>query len=371
MPALPRPLALLPLLALLAACAPQDPPFTVAVVGPMRGPFGSLGGQMRAGVEQAEQDLDAHGGVLGRALKFRGVDDQCDAKLAPGIASALVAEKVSLVVGHFCSTSAVAAAPVYSGADVLMITPSASSAALTDDAAARGSSNIFRLVPRDDMQGTGLAEHILAHYPGAAVALVDDDTPYGKNVVISTRQALAAKGVHAALSETLQSEQSDFAALVERLKARGIGVIVFGGYAEEGAKLLVAVRRQGLEAAFGGGDTLIGGDFLKRAGANAEGTFMTSLPDLSGLPEAQHAIAGLTAFGLDAKGYTLYAYAALDLYAQAAERAKSLDPAAIAKALREGAYDTVLGKVSFDAKGDNKEAHYALYVWQQGEVHKL
>jgi branched-chain amino acid transport system substrate-binding protein len=347
-----------------------QPPITVAVVGPTRGPYSSIGGEMRAGVQQAEADINAQGGVLGHLLKLRGADDPCDTKRAAGLAAGLVAEKVSFVVGHFCSVSSIAAAPVYGAANILMISPASSSAELTDNAAESGNTDVFRVVPRDDMQGAFLAGHILEHYPGAAIALVGDGTPYGRNVIASTRAALLEKGVQPAATETLPTD-GDFASVVARLKGHRVKVIVYGGYAQAGAKFLVEARKEGLAAAFGGGDALMSSEFAKTAGADANGTFMTSLPDPRSVPEAQHAIAGLASFGLEAKGYALYAYAAVQVFAEAAARAKSLDSTAVAKALREGEYDTVLGPLSFDAKGDLKNPRYALYVWQDGTAQKL
>ena len=349
----------------------SQPPITIAVVGPTHGPYSGIGGELRAGVQQAEQDIDAKGGLLGHVLTMRGADDPCDSKRAAGLAAGLVAEKVAVVVGHFCSVSSMAAAPVYGAANTLMISPASSSAELTDAAAESGNTDVFRVVPRDDMQGAFLAGHILEHYPGAAIALVGDGTPYGRNVVASTRAALVEKGVHPAATETLHPDSDDFASVVARLKGHRIKVIVYGGYAQAGAKLLLEARKEGLTAAFGGGDALMSGEFAKVAGADANGTFMTSLPDPRSVPEAQHAIEALATFGLDAKGYTLYAYAAVQVFAEAAERAKSLDTTAVAKALREGEFDTVLGPLSFDAKGDLKSPRYALYVWQDGAAQKL
>ncbi len=388
MPPISRLLPWLLPFAMLAACSEVTsifnvdtaPPLDIAVVGPMHGPYSALGGQMRAGVQQAIEDVNSANGVDGHVLKLRTVDDQCDAKRAAGIAAGLVAEHFALVVGHFCSPSSIAAAPVYGAADIVMITPSSTSGALTDEAAARGNTNIFRTVPRDDMQGPALVKYILAHYPNAAVALVSDGTPYGTTVVASTRKALADAGAPAAREDTTLGSADDPAALASRLKANGIGVIVFGGYAERAANFLVAARAQGLDAAFGGGDTLLAGDFAKTAGAAADGTFMTSLPDMSETGantsteqsrNAPNPVAGLARYGVDAKGYTLYAYAAVELYAKAAGRAGSVDAAAVAKALREGDYSTAIGKISFDAKGDPKELHYDIYGWQGGTLHKL
>lgn len=363
----------LSLSALAAACsdAPStkikgETPVKIGVVGPMSGANTAFGGQLRNGAGQAIEDIDVRGGVLDRQLTLRVVDDRCDPVRAAAIARGLRTEKIGFVVGHFCSAASIAAAPIYGEAQILMITPSSSDPALTDAAAARGADNVFRMVPRDDLQGPALARHILAHEPGRPVALVQDDTAYGKNVIDSTRAALAASGVRPALEETLASDRTDFSELVARLKARNIGVIVFGGQGKEAGLLLLEARRQALEAMLAGGDALATEAFWKVAGAAGDGTIMTSLPDPRELTTAQRAVAGLARFGIDATGYTLRAYAAVEVFAQAAERAHSLASEDIAKALRQGRYDTALGSLSFDEKGDLRDADYAIYVWRGG-----
>lgn len=368
---------LLSLLPLLAACSSLPsvkfsggPPLKVAVAGPMAGPNTAFGGQLRYGAGQAVEDINAKGGVLGRTLTLRAVDDRCDADRAAGIARGLVAEKVAFVIGHFCSASSIAAAPVYGEANLLMIAPSASAPRLTDEASARGSTNVFRLVPRDDQQGTALAKYILGHLPKRPVALVEDGTAYGGSVVGSTQKALAADGVRIALREAVPRGSGDFPGLVQRMKGLNVGVIVFGGQAEPAARLLVEARRQGLDAILGGGDALGTDDFQKLAGTAAEGTFLGHLPEARDLPTARYAVAGLTRYGIDAAGYTLYAYAAVELFAQAAERAKSLDTEALAKTMRTGRFETVLGPLSFDAKGDLVDGRTAVYVWHDGRLRK-
>ncbi|MFI4989131.1 MAG: branched-chain amino acid ABC transporter substrate-binding protein [Alphaproteobacteria bacterium] len=386
MPPISRILLSLIIPALLAACGDTlsflkvdtGPPLQIAVVGPMHGTYAALGGEMRAGVQQAIEDTNEAGGVLNHVLTLRTVDDPCDPKRAAGIAAGLAAEKFALVVGHFCSPSSIAAAPVYGAADILMITPSSSSSALTDEAAERGNTTIFRTVPRDDMQGPALVKYILAHYPNAPVALVSDGTAYGATLVSSTRKALTDAGTRAAREDTIATGASDMAGLVSRLKTARVGVIVFGGYAERAARFLLEVRKQGLAAAFGGGDALIASDFAKIAGPAADGTFVTSLPDMREATTSseqsragKNPVAGLARYGVDAKGYTLFAYAAVELFVEAAKRADSVDAVAVAKALRDGDYKSAIGPMTFDAKGDPTTLHYDVYVWQGGIVRKL
>lgn len=368
---------LLSLLPLLAACSSLPsvkfeggPPLKVAIAGPMAGPNTVFGGQLRYGAGQAAENINAKGGVLGHVLTLRAVDDRCDANRAVGIARGLVVEKVAFVIGHFCSASSIAAAPVYGEANLLMIAPSASAPQLTDEASARGSTNVFRLVPRDDQQGTALAKYILGHLPNRPIALVEDGTAYGGSVVGSTQKALEEAGMRVALREAVPRRPGDFPGLVQRMKGLNVGVIVFGGQAEPAARLLVEARRQGLDAILGGGDALGTDDFQRLAGTTAEGTFLGHLPDARDLPTARYAVAGLTRYGIDAAGYTLYAYAAVELFTQAAERSKSLETEALAKTLRTGRFETVLGPLSFDAKGDLVDARTAVYVWHDGRLRK-
>lgn len=348
-----------------------DPPLRIAVVGPMTGSNAAYGGQMRNGASQAIEDINARGGVLGRVLTLRAVDDRCDPDRAAAIAQGLAAENIGFVVGHFCSAASIAAAPIYSAATILMITPASTDAALTDATAARGADNIFRLVPRDDLQGPALAKHVLAHEPDRPIALVRDDTSYGSHVVESTRAALAARGVQPVLEERITRDDNEFSELVARLKARNVAVIVLGGHAKQAGLLLREARRQGVDAVLAGGDALATVEFWNVAGPAGEGTIVASLPDPRGLLTARRATTGLARFGIDATRYTLGAYAAVELFAAGAERARSVAVHDLATALRQGEYNTALGPVSFDEKGDLKDAGYAIYLWRGGGLERV
>src|SRR5947207_3972402 len=103
--------------------APKEEPILVGVAGPMSGPFAFIGEQMKRGGQQAIDDLNAKGGVLGKKLKLAVVDDGCDAQRASGVATQLVQQKAALVVGHFCSDASIHASAAYAQAGILQITP--------------------------------------------------------------------------------------------------------------------------------------------------------------------------------------------------------------------------------------------------------
>jgi branched-chain amino acid transport system substrate-binding protein len=93
---------------------------------------------------------------------------------------------------------------------------------------------------------------------------------------------------------------------------------------------------------------------------------MTFAPDPRKLPSAAEVVRRFEADGYSPEGYTLYAYAAVQVFAEAARRSGSTDLGALEKALHEGAYDTVLGPVTFDQKGDVTGFRYEMYRWHDG-----
>lgn len=347
-------------------------PFYIALVSATTGPYARQGDELRAGVGQAVDDLDANGGVLDRVMVMRPVDDRCDPKYAQAIARGIAAQHIQIVIGHLCPAATLAAADIYGEAGILLLAPTTTDDALTDDAAARGRIDIVRVAPRDDEQGALLAHHLRTAYPNAPVALVSDGTEYGKTIVDSTRRALVAAGVHPVLDETVVPASEAYASLVGRMKAAGVGAVIYGGASADGAHLLLEMRHQGLAAAFGGGSLLFAPQFWTVAQSAAEGTFMPWLPDpakiMSGTlqPYAGNRGGYSSGLGMGIQGYTLYGYAAVQVFAQAATRANSIDPLAVAKAIRQGSYQTVIGRLTFDAKGDAQGLGFVLYAWHNG-----
>ena len=93
---------------------------------------------------------------------------------------------------------------------------------------------------------------------------------------------------------------------------------------------------------------------------------MTFGPDPTKRADAADVLKKFAAKNINPESYTLYSYAAVQVIKQAAESVKSLDPKKVADAMHSGMmFDTVLGKLSFDKKGDRKDADYVMYVWKK------
>ncbi|HEY2530097.1 MAG TPA: branched-chain amino acid ABC transporter substrate-binding protein [Xanthobacteraceae bacterium] len=344
----------------------QDIP--VAVAGPMTGEYATFGRQMRNGAEQAVADLNAAGGVLGHKLALQIGDDACDPKQARSVAEKLAEAKVAVVIGHYCSSSSIPASDAYLDGNILQITPASTNPLFTD----RGLWNTFRVCGRDDQQGGFAAGFIVKNFKGKRIAIIDDKSTYGKGLADQVRKALNADGVKEKLDESYNQGDKDFTALVSKLKLNNIDIVYVGGYHQEAGLIVRQMRDQGLQTVLMSGDALADHEFSSITGPAGQGVLFTFGLDPRKRPSAAAVVKAFRDKGIDPEGYTLYTYAAFQIWAQAAAKAGTLDPQKVAAVMHGSAWDTVLGPLSFDKKGDLTSISWAVYRWdKQGNYDEI
>lgn len=348
-------------LAAFATAAAAD--IRIAVVGPMTGQYAAFGEQMRRGAEMAVADLNAKGGVLGQKLILEIGDDACDPKQAVSVANQMANKGVVFVDGHYCSGSSIPASNVYAEEGILQISPASTNPQLTE----RGLKTVFRNCGRDDQQGAVAGEHIAKHYKGKRVAILHDKTAYGRGLADETKKTLNKLGVKETLFEAYTAGERDYSALVSKLKSANVDLMYIGGYHTEAGLIARQARAQGFNATLMSGDALMTDEYWAITGPAGEGTLMTFSPDPARNPVAKPVVEKFLKQGYKPEGYTLYSYGAVQAWAQAAEKAKSPKADPVAKVLRSGQFDTVLGPIGFDAKGDVTAPGYVVYVWQKGK----
>jgi branched-chain amino acid transport system substrate-binding protein len=347
----------------LAGCGDSGPAkLKIGVAGPMTGPDAAFGAQLKNGAEQAIADINAAGGIMGQQVELLIGDDAGDPRQGVSVANDFLGEGVHFVVGHFNSGVSMPASEVYVENGILMITPASTNPAITD----RGLWNVFRTCGRDDQQGAVAGAYIANQLKGKKVAVAHDKTTYGKGLADETKKAMSKLGVQEVLYEGVSAGEKDFSALVSKVKNVDAEVFYWGGVHTAGGLILRQMRDQGVDAVFMSGDGIASDEFAAIAGPGAEGTLMTFGPDPQKRPEAKEIIAKFEARGYKPEAYTLYAYASVQILKQAIEATQSLDPKTVAEYMRSGAnFNTVIGDIAFDEKGDIKQVAYVMYTWQK------
>ncbi len=336
----------------------------IGVAGPLTGPNAAFGVQLKTGADLAVSDINKAGGVLGQQIKAFIVDDACDPKQAVTAANALVSDGVVMVDGHFCSASTIPASKVYTENGILEISPSSTNPAYTD----HGSAYTFRVCGRDDQQGAVGAEYIAKHFKGDKVAVLDDNSTYGKGIADQVRLNLKKLGVTVTYNASYTAGDKDYSALVSRMKAQGIGVVYMGGYYSDMGLIMREGAAAGFHPQYVSEDGAMTSSLWQISGPAAEGMLMTFPPPAEKDAAAAKVVAELNALHEDPSGYVLYSYATVQIWAEAAKKAGTTNPAKVAAELKKGGpWQSVLGPVSFDSKGDVVNAAYAIYKWHNGQ----
>ena len=352
----------------LAFAGAADAQVKFGVAGPITGPNASFGAQLTQGVGQAAADFNAAGGVLGQKIDVEQGDDVSDPKQGVSVANKFVGDGVKFVVGHFNSGVTIPASEVYADNGVLFITPSATNPKVTD----RGLWDAFRTCGRDDQQGKLWAELALGKLKDAKIAIVHDKTPYGQGLADAAKGFMNAGGKKEVLYEGVNVGEKDYSAIVSKIKATGAEYLMWGGLHTEGGLIVRQMRDQGLKTVMISGDGITDNEFASIGGPGVEGTLMSFGAEPRNNPNAKAVVAEVKAKGYEPEGYTLYSYAAMQILKQGAEKVGKLDAKKIAEYLHSGAtFSTVIGDISYDKKGDRKQADYVWYVWEKGADGKI
>lgn len=340
---------------------------TVAVVGPMSGEHASMGEQLRRGAQAAVETINANGGLLGQKVVLLVRDDLCDEKKAVAIAEELGRKGVALVDGHLCSGASIAASDIYRKYGVIQISPASTNPDFTD----RNLPNVFRTCGRDDMQGFVASDYISRNHKNKRIAIVHDATVYSKGFSNIAKHNLNKAGIDEAFVAEIGKGQTEFAALLERIQREKVRFVLFAGYGPEAAVLLRQAREKGVKFRMLGGDTLMNKAFINQAGRLADGVLITFPPDPSHDRRNQALTAKYLAQGYKPEAFTFYSYAAVEIWGQAVVANNSTAMDKVSPALKNGKFDSVLGKVSFDVRGDISAPGFVIYAFNRGEIDYL
>src|SRR6476659_821585 len=340
----------------------------IGVAGPLTGPNAAFGAQLKNGAEQAAADINAKGGINGQQIQLSFGDDASDPKQGVSVANKMFGEGVKFIIGHFNSGVTIPASEVYQENGIYMITPSATNPKVTE----RNMWNVFRTCGRDDQQGEVAGKYIVDKFKGKKIAIIHDKTTYGQGLADETKKAMNAGGLKEVLYEGINLGEKDFSALVTKIKAAGADLIYWGGLHTEGGLIVRQMRDQGVKTQMMSGDGITTDEFAAIGGPGVEGTLMTFGPDARKNPAAAEVVKKFAAKNINPEAYTLYSYAGIQVIAQSAAEAKSLDPKKVAEANKSGnAFQTVIGDLAYDKKGDIKRLDYVMYTWRKGADGKI
>ncbi len=360
----------------LAGCGGQAPSRGEAVVYvavPLSGFMANGGQTVLGGVRLAAEETNRRGGLLGYRLVVRPLDDEADTDVAVSqvavIEEALErGERVVAVIGHLNSGQTLAAMELYEDLDVVVITPTSSEKSLTE----KGYRNFFRVNADDSVQAAVDARFLVEELGAQSVAVVHNDTEYGRGLAELLTEELNDRGAEVSLSLEVGEGQSRYEEEVEEIAASGADAIFYAGYEIEAPYLRMALVDGGVEVPMLASDGAFLGATIDEAAGTAEGMYVSAFAPS---PENVANEAWIEAYQAveyrDPDTYSVNGYVAMEVLTEGVREAGSLEAGAIAQALREHTLPTLLNGLTYQPDGDLDDAQIWIYQVQDGQFRQI
>jgi len=328
-------------------------PFLFGLAGPMTGQYATYGASHTAGADIAVAALNDAGGVNGGEASYVTGDDLGDPKEAVLVAQKFIDDPELLFVnGHMFSGATLAAGPKYEDAGLPMMSPSATNPDITDLGP-----YTWRICMTDSVQGEGLARYTVNDLGFTKIAIMYDDSDYGRGLADAYEAAVAEAGGEVLGREQYTAGNTDFKAQLTKIKQSSPEIIFLSGYYPEGSKIAQQASELGMgDVQLLGSDGYASDELAKLGGAAVEGMLVSTFfdytlddPDVQAFVEAYKA----EHEGGNPDWFAANAYDVTMLMAAAAEAAGSNDREAINEAIGGlGTYSGITGSVTFDENGD-------------------
>ncbi|HEU18880.1 MAG TPA: branched-chain amino acid ABC transporter substrate-binding protein [Deltaproteobacteria bacterium] len=346
-------------------------PVVIGLQGPITGPWAYEGQMAKQSCEIAAELINQKGGILGgRMIEVRVVDDAGEPKTGALAAQRLVTQKdVVASISTYGSSICEPASTIYEKFKKVNIGYGVTAVRLTQ----RGYKYFFRTCGRDDSQGQFFADVVPAKFGAKRIAIMHDNTAFGKGLAEDTKRALQPMIDDGKLMivyyDAVTPGEKDFRVTLTKLRETKPEVWYFTGYYAEAALLVSQAREIGITCPFVGGNAAINDEFIKIAGLNiAKGCYMTNEPLPADLPY-EKAKEFLKAYKdkygeIPSSPWPIYAADALNIIAYAVDNTGSTKSDVLADYLRDKVDGApgITGPIGFTEQGDREGVPFYLYV---------
>lgn len=341
----------------------------IGAQGAHSGDLASYGVPSLNAVKIVVDEINAKGGINGKMVEIIAQDDQCKPEMGTSAATKIISDGAMAVVGPICSGATTAALPLFQNAEIIAISPTATTPNLTE----QGKYPLFfRTVAKDNAQAKLTSNFMLNKLKARKIAYLHDNGDYGKGFADYNRELMEAGGAETVLFEAVTPDAVDFSAVVRKLRRANPDIVVFGGYQPVASKLVQQMRRDRLTTPFLGPDGVKDETFLKMTGKDSEGVYASYPKDTTSLPQYIKAREAHLKNHNAEPGFGYYnAYAATQALLEAIAKTGSQDPQTLKKALRENKVETPIGEIWFNEQGDAAGMALSIYQVKNGKFEEL
>ena len=355
-----------------AAGGGEKKEFALAFVGPLTGPNANLGINIRDGMRVAiEEATEEHEDFTFTIKEF---DTQGDPAQAPGQKDKYIPdESIIAVVGPTFSGETRAVLPDLQQAGLVMISASATNVTLPTDPA----TDVFhRIIPDDGVQAQGIADYVTSKLKPKKIALIHDNTDYGKGLWEGVVKLLTDAGIDTTTTDAIDPKSQNYSVAVNKVKAANVDMVFYGGYYNEAGRLKKQLADAEVDATFISGDGSLDPGFVVSSGApGGEGALLTcpcrlATPELEGAP-GEFATKYKEVVGKDPGTYSSEGYDAASILIDGIVAGNDTRQKLLTYVESFEGFDGISKRVEFEENGNVKAGDVFVYEVKGGKITEL
>jgi len=364
--------ALIAALAVLAAgiSGEAQGPIRIGASLSLTGTYAKLGRNQHEGYKLCEKDLNAKGGLLGRKIEFVVYDDQSTPATAVRLYEKLITEdKVEGVMGPYSSPVTEASVNVTEKYKKVMVAPLAATTSIFKRPPDKKRHYVFMVISPAEVYLEGLID-TAAKRGLKTVAVVNEDTLFSKAAASGAVELAKKRGMQVIFQEAYPKGNTDFSALLTKVKSLNPDVIAAATYFDDAVALTRQMRELDVNPkAYG---VTVGGDLPE-----FYDTLKTNADFIYGATQWEHVLpypgnteffeAYRKEFGHEPSYHSAAGYAGCLIYTEAVKRAGSLDADRVREQLFKLEMRTVFGEYKVDQDGFQVAHKMVTFQWQEGK----
>lgn len=342
----------------------------MAVIAPKAGEYKKFGDEIISGVRIAVDDINSHGGLKGEKINLITVDDQCDDRLAVSTAQMMAVnvsrkDKMSLVIGPYCSNAFDEVADIYARAGIFQIIPTT----ISSREASNSHKGLVKMVGYKDRQGKDFFNYYSQHFADKKVALVYDSN---SREIVEVAAAIQSEFRKSGMADKLRAFSfeaygKDLERMSDAILKNNIDLAYILGKSKTIAKLSRELKSEKKDFIIFANKYQAQEDYNEILGDLAEGSYFIGLPSLKDNPDFTETLVKLRLLGVEPEGLSVYGYSAVKLWEELVAKADSFSYEKLARVLNDTPVETGWGETMFNNGNPQNSINYGIYQYHAGE----
>ena len=354
----------------------NNPYVHIGIAGSMSGGLRYLGEAIKISAQHLGNKVNNSGGLLGKKIKLIIIDDYCTAIGGINAAQQFVKQNVKFVIGHTCSDASYAALQIYKKHNILMITPSSTGDNITNE----GYNNVFRTTGTNYNQIKYGYRHLIRtqNWKKNKIAVLIENNRYG--ILIGNLIKKMIKTDRIPQVKYWYFNNSQYNNIMDKIREHDIDIIYFAGYANSLQNLIIRLIKDNLyreEMYILGTDVVLPitkNKYLLDKLIDNTVFFTINLASLNNkkIQQLIKEVGVKKSISKTLIYYLVQSYSSIQVLLAGINKAQSFNPEIVSYAIKSiNIIDTVMGKITYNQKGDIQGLKYYLYSFIDNKMNIL